>query len=172
MGRSGAGLESDKVGVGLFDGFGVCLALLVFGERPVSRAIPCAVRWSASAAGRLPREPADADLDELSAYALSGPGRSSGVGIPRAAAPAALLLGGEPQPRQSRELDRYPEPVRRATARARIHERQIRQRQREVPQQLIPADLRERPQLLVLLRENIFSDIRPPPPHPKKPDRT
>jgi hypothetical protein len=51
----------------------------------------------------------------------------------------------------------HPQPITRTSPRARIYERHVRRRQREVPEQLILADLRERPQLLVLLpREHLL----------------
>src|SRR5271165_2904481 len=80
----------------------------------------------------------------LQAQALGEPGH-------RSRRSRRHLVRDEPQPRQRRELDSNAEPVRRTPARTRIHESRIRRRQGEVPEQLIPADLRERPQLLVLL---------------------
>src|SRR5712691_7810268 len=78
--------------------------------------------------------------------------------------------GGPPPPAEPRPHRRAQTPAT-ATSRAgqpsqaghpappsaRIHKRRIRRRQREIPEQLIPADLRERPQLLVLLpREHLL----------------
>ncbi|GES36219.1 hypothetical protein RAJCM14343_1470 [Rhodococcus aetherivorans] len=57
----------------------------------------------------------------------------------------------ESQPRQRTQRDRQAQPLGWAPAPARIHERQIRRRQREVPEQLLAADLRESPQSFQLL---------------------
>ncbi len=72
----------------------------------------------------------------------------------------------EPQPRQRAQRDRQPQPIRRAPATARIHERQISRGQREIPEQLLPADLREPPQTLQLLvREHPRRHEPRPPAH-------
>jgi len=64
------------------------------------------------------------------------------------------IVGHEPQPRQAAQLNRGTQTVRSAVAGD--HERLIRRRQREVPDQLLPADVREPSKLVQLLvREHI-----------------
>jgi hypothetical protein len=59
--------------------------------------------------------------------------------------------------------DGKPEPVGRASAPAGIDERHVRRGQREEPEQLVPADLRELPQRLQLLvREHLGRQPAPP----------
>jgi hypothetical protein len=63
----------------------------------------------------------------------------------------SVSCGHEPQPRKRRELDSHPNSIPWTPPGSRSNERHIRRRQREVTDQLITGDLRERPQLLVLL---------------------
>jgi len=56
----------------------------------------------------------------------------------------AQFIGHEPQPGQGAQLDRHPQH--RARSPLRPNERLIRPGQREVPDQPVPADLREPPQ--------------------------
>jgi hypothetical protein len=64
------------------------------------------------------------------------------------------IVGHEPQPRQAAQLNRDTQTVRSAVAGH--HERLIRRRQREVPEHLLPADVREPSKLVQLLvREHI-----------------
>ena len=59
----------------------------------------------------------------------------------------AHLIRHEPQPRQRAELNGKAQPVSRATATTRIHEGHVRPRQREVPDQVVSADVGKRAQL-------------------------
>ena len=63
----------------------------------------------------------------------------------------AHIIRHEPQPRQRAELNGKTQPVSRAPATPRIHEAHVRLRQREVPDQIVSADVRKRAQLLQLL---------------------
>ncbi|GGK98117.1 hypothetical protein GCM10011588_10830 [Nocardia jinanensis] len=64
-------------------------------------------------------------------------------------------IGHEPQPRQRAQRDRDTEPIGRTTPPTGIDERQIRRREREEPEQLLTADLRELPQpRQLLIREH------------------
>ena len=68
----------------------------------------------------------------------------------------ADVIRHEPQPRQRAQRHRQAQPIRRAATPARVDERDIRRRQREEPEQLLPADLREPPQpRQLLLREHL-----------------
>ena len=68
-----------------------------------------------------------------------------------------------PQPRQRRQRHGKPEPVCRSPPTARIKERDIRTRQREIPDQVIPADIGERPQPLQLILRKQPRRHRPTP---------
>jgi hypothetical protein len=61
------------------------------------------------------------------------------------------LVRHEPQPRQRAQLDGKPKPITRAPATTRVDERDISASQREVPDQVVLADVRERPQLIQLI---------------------
>src|SRR6476469_3531278 len=68
----------------------------------------------------------------------------------------ADVIRHESQPRQRAQRHRQAQPIRRAATTARVDERDIRRRQREEPEQLLPADLREPPQpRQLLLREHL-----------------
>ena len=84
----------------------------------------------------------------------------------------AHLVRHEPQPRQRAELDGQAEPVSRAAATTRIREGHVRLCQREVPDQVVPAYVRKRAQLLQLLLGKRPSCHRDPPPRTGKPVRT
>ena len=75
------------------------------------------------------------------------------------------LIGHEPQPRQRRQRHGKPEPVSRSPPTARIKEGDICTRQREIPDQIIPADVGERPQPLQLILRKRPRRHRPPPRH-------
>ena len=72
------------------------------------------------------------------------------------------LIRYEPKPRQRRELNREPKPISRSTAMTRINEGDIGRRQREVPDQVVLADIGKRPQLLQLILGEHARRHRPP----------
>ena len=61
------------------------------------------------------------------------------------------LVRHEPQPLRRAQLDGKPKPVTWAPATARVDERDISASQREVSDQVVLADVRERPQLVQLI---------------------
>ena len=72
------------------------------------------------------------------------------------------LVRHEPQPRQRTQLHRQPQPISRAAAPARGQERHIGRGQREEPEQLLTADLREPPQTLPTPRPRTPASPRNP----------
>jgi len=72
------------------------------------------------------------------------------AGSPPSAAPRSPRQH-EPQPRQRAQLDGKPKPITWTPAMTRVDERDISASQREVPDKVVRADVRERPQLVQLI---------------------
>jgi len=88
--------------------------------------------------------PVGTDLDAVDLQLLGQPGYRDRRGGDHA-------IRNEPQPRQRAQRDRDAEPIGRTTTAAGVDERPIRWREREEPEQLLTADLRELPQTRQLL---------------------